>query len=361
MRNPTQEQILARAAELRNVNLVTLPLGAKENGKAALVKGWQKNRLTQTRFDKLMISKGSTMYGVRLDDMVVLDLDEKDPELVDELEARFGTCSVKVATPRGIHLYYSGLLAVFPDLKAEGLAVDVLSGSSSYTVGPLSTRPCGGRYVEMCGTLGETKLNPFQYSVPQVPSNALTPPTVQFLPDGKVAEGYRHPHMRKLSVRLVALCQTFDELFENLLHARDDDCSDPKSFPDTEVFDIAKWAFDKHDKGKLYGSTRGVVKIDRRFIDILSDDSNALTLYVILQSNFGHITGKTFKLIFNSMKEASLINMSERGFVRALEKLIKTGAIEVVQNYSPGKSSRTFALGKVPRIEMAATKAARIK
>ena len=361
MNDQKQQKILDRAGELRNAQIITVPLGEEESGKGASIYNWQRVALSQIKFEDRMREKASSMYGVRLDGQVVLDSDEKDPELIAHLEARFGQASVKVETPRGLHLYYSGSLTAFVDLRAEGLPVDVLSGRSSYTVGPLSIRPCGGSYVEILGKLGETKLNPFRYEAPQAPSIATPLPTGPYLPDGTVAEGYRHNHICKLAVRLVPLCQTVDELFDNLRHARDDECSDPKSMADSEVWEIAKWAIEKHHKGELHASTRGSVRIDRRFIDLLSADSNALSLYLVLQSNFGHITGKTFKLIFNSMKAASLINMSERGFVRALEKLIKTGAIEVVQNYSPGKSSRTFALGKVPRIEIAATKAARIK
>jgi hypothetical protein len=62
---------------------------------------------------------GSGTYGVRLDDLIVIDCDADDAGLVADLEARFGPSPVHVKTPRGRHLYYRAGGDI-PDLRGRG-------------------------------------------------------------------------------------------------------------------------------------------------------------------------------------------------------------------------------------------------
>lgn len=345
---PIQVQILARAAELDAARLIVLPLVAEEDGKAPLVKGWQKIRLSKARFEALMATNRSTIYGVRLDGMVVLDLDENDTDLVARLEEIFGIASVKVATPRGFHLYYSGASVNLPKLRQEGMQVDVLSGNKYYVVGPNSVRPCGGRYVEICGRLGETKLNPFPEPSVQSYSNPAAAPYCRFLSDGKVAEGHRNRHLLKRSIEFVQTCHTEHELFCNLMHVRDEECAEPGSVSDAELSYMAQWAFELSRQGELHVTTGGVFQVDRRFADLLLCNSDAIALYVAIKKNFGHMPGKTFQLCYKGMMEAQHINMSKNGFERAIKKLLETGAIVISKQYRVGVRKRTFCLGKTP-------------
>jgi hypothetical protein len=70
---------------------------------------------------------GSQVYGIRLDDLAVIDCDTDSAELVAALEARFGPSPVHVRTPRGRHLYYRATTKA-PNLRAEGLPVDIKTG-----------------------------------------------------------------------------------------------------------------------------------------------------------------------------------------------------------------------------------------
>ena len=345
---PKQAQILARAAELDTANVVVVPLVVKKNGKAPLVTGWQKIRLSKARFEALMASNGSTIYGVRLDQMVVLDLDEKDLALVAQLEKRFGIASVKVETPRGFHLYYSGAPVDLPKLRQEGMRVDVLSGNKHYVVGPTSIRPCSGRYVEVCGKLGVTKLNPFPEPSAQSYSNSAAMLAGRFLPDGKVTKGYRNKYLLNRSLEFVHTCVTEHELFCNLMHVRDEECDEPDSVSDAELRYMSHWVFELHRNGELHVATGGVFQVDRRFANLLLCDSNAIALYVALKKNFGHIPGKSFQLCYKGMMEAQHINMSKKGFDRAIKKLRETGAIVIAKQYCNGVRKRTFCLGKTP-------------
>ena len=72
------------------------------------------------------------------------------PDLVARLEARFGSSPVHIKTPRGRHLYYRATGAV-PNLRGEGLPVDIKTGACSYVMGPLSVRPDGGFYDPVKG------------------------------------------------------------------------------------------------------------------------------------------------------------------------------------------------------------------
>lgn len=69
----TQAQLLSHAAKLDATRLVVLPVVAEDDGKAPMVKGWQKISLSKARFEVLMASNGSTNCFVRLDQMAMLD------------------------------------------------------------------------------------------------------------------------------------------------------------------------------------------------------------------------------------------------------------------------------------------------
>jgi len=353
-----QEEILARAVELHDANFILVPLKKDKDGKEPMMRNWQTTRLSLSTFEARMKAKASMTYGVRLNDMVVVDIDEKSPDLIVQLQARYGVASVIVETPRGFHLYYCGRPKNLPDLRQEGLSVDVLSGNQKYVVGPGSIRPSRGRYIEIFGKLGETKLNPFPETASQSPSNIDVAFSGQFRADGKVTVGYRNTHLLNRAIEFVQTCESADELFGTLVHLRDEECEEPETFKDQELKSIAHWAFDKRVSGKLHAATRGIYKVDRRFTELLSIDSNALALYVILKSNFGHIPGKSFQLCYKSMMEAQHINMSKNGFDRAVKKLRETGAIVIAKQFCVGVRKRTFALGQVPRPQFQAATAA---
>ena len=365
-----QDQIPARGAELLNEGFILIPLKRgkvqkdkdqktkDKDGKAPIMQNWQKTWLSRTKFRTLMTDHASTTYGIRLDHMVVLDVDEKSPDLIVQLQARYGVASVIVETPRGFHLYYCGRPKNLPDLRQEGLSVDVLSGNQKYVVGPGSIRPSGGRYIEICGKLGNTPLNPFPETPPRSPANMDVAFSGQFRADGKVTVGKRNAHLWKRAIEFVQTCKSADELFVMLVHLRDEECEEPETLKDPELKGIAHWAFDKHVNGKLHAVTRGVYEVDRRFTELLSIDSNALALYVILKSNFGHIPGKTFQLCYQGMMAAKHINMSKNRFDAAKKLLRETGAIVMAKQYFVGVRSRTFALGQIPHPQFPAVTAA---
>ncbi len=138
---------------LHRARFSLLPLG-RADGKVPICRYRADERLRLGRILAPMRDAGSSTYGVRLAGLVVIDCDEDNPELVQQIEARFGPSPVHVQTPRGRHLYYGAGAGKPPNLRGEGLPVDIKSGATSYVVGPHSIRPDGGVYSPIIGALG---------------------------------------------------------------------------------------------------------------------------------------------------------------------------------------------------------------
>ena len=150
---------------------------------------------------------------MRLDGIIVLDVDTQDPVLIARLEQGFGPAQVKVLTPRGMHLYYAAGGAI-PVLRAEKLPVDVKIGPHAFVVGPYSCRPDGGRYTYLKGRIGEVELTPLRMH-----ETAITGTTTRQhkLPD----VGNRHISLRAKALKMVQVVDTLDELNANLEALRD--------------------------------------------------------------------------------------------------------------------------------------------
>lgn len=337
------DAITTQTERLIRAGFKLVPLGRGCDGKAASISRWQNVRLGLNDFNQRMQKTQSTMYGVRLDGMVVLDCDVRDQALVMELELRFGTAAVKVQTPRGFHLYYRDEGAPLPTVA--GLPVDVKGGSKHYVVGAGSIRPCGGRYIPQCGELGVTTLTPLR----QQDAPASTSSSSQEAParkGSKVVVGRRHSHLKCKAVSFAPKCDTEDELYENLVYVRDEECEEPSSFSNVELRSLANWAFEKHQNGQLYAESGGSFRLSRHFAVMFRCDAEALALLLLLTEQHGHHPHKVFNLSYVAMKREGLTGLSERAFKRALKRLITAGAIIIATNYKVGQRCREYKLGQ---------------
>jgi hypothetical protein len=292
------EPIRNEMARLKAAGHHLLPLGGGADGKAPLLREWAGPALTLGRILAPMHRAGSTAYGVRLDDLAVIDCDSDDSALVAQMEARFGVSSVHVKTPRGRHLYYQAGDAV-PNLRSEGLPVDVKTGPRRYVVGPLSLRPDGGFYDPVKGLLGNDALPRLRCT--QIPKPAL------------IRTGDRHNQLVCEAMRMVELVDSVDELQANLAGIRDDWCVDPATFPDSELAGIAAWAWQCRLENRIYRGRDSAFPIQRRDVDALlglANGTDAIGLLVLLQDQHGHAPGKRFALNFVAMRKAGLINLS---------------------------------------------------
>ncbi|SEQ46409.1 bifunctional DNA primase/polymerase [Thalassovita taeanensis] len=326
------DPIRSEMARLKGAGLHLLPLGGGADGKAPLIRAWAGPSLTLGRILAPMHRTGSQAYGVRLDGLAVIDCDSDDPALVAQMEARFGKSPVHVKTPRGRHLYYrAGGTAT--NLRSEGLPVDIKTGVRSYVVGPLSIRRDGGFYTPAKGVLGKDAL-PFL--------RGATPPKV-----APILSGHRHVELVKEAMRMVELVDSAEELQANLAGIRDDWCADPATMPDSELRDLAGWAWKCRLENRIYRGRDSAFPIHRLALDALRGQANgadATALLVTLMDQHGHTPGKRFPLNFAAMRAAGLINLSTPRLRAARRTLERAGLLRLTSNHRAGSKCQTYAL-----------------
>lgn len=325
-------------ARLVRAGFPLLPLGGGADGKAPLLRSWAGPVLPLARILAPLYRSGSQVYGIRLDGLAVVDCDDDSPDLVAALEARFGPSPVHVKTPRGRHLYYRAAGAA-PNLRGEGLPVDIKTGPRAYVVGPLSLRADGGSYSPAKGLLGPDALPPLRM--------AHSPPSAATAP---IPVGYRHVLLVKEAVAMIEYVDSAEELAGNLAGVRDDLCEDASTMPDSELKAIAAWAWRARLENRIFKGRDSAVSLHRLALDALrkwDNDCDAIALYALLQDLHGHIPGKRFALDFKSMRAAGLIKLSVPRLRAARRTLEAVGLVRLVGNYRVGSVHQTFTLARL--------------
>lgn len=328
------DEVRAEMARLHGAGLALVPLGGGADGKAPL-RAWAGEAMTLGQILGPMYRRGLGIYGVRLDGLAVIDCDSDDPELVAAMEARFGPSPVHVKTPRGRHLYYRAGGAV-PNLRGEGLPVDIKTGGRSYVVGPLSLRPDGGRYSPAKGTLGVVDSLP-----------VLRPSAAPLAQPAPMQEGARHSALVREAIAMVEQVTGPEELTARLAALRDDLCENPATMPDTELSGIAGWAWGRLLAGEIFHGRDSAFRVHRLALDALKGKpggSDAIALFVLLTDRHGHAPGKRFALDHAAMKAAGLTDLSLRAFRAARQLLEAEGLLRLAGQYRPGSHPKTFTL-----------------
>jgi hypothetical protein len=335
LRKPDLPELLrSEMARLVMAGLPILPLGGAD-GKSPLVKDWAKGNLSLSRVLAPMSNRQSFTYGIRLDQLLVLDFDTDDSALIARMEARFGPSPIHVRTPRGWHLYYAAG-GIIPALKTEGLPVDVKTGPRAYVVGPLAERPDGGRYAYAKGRLGVDRLRPLRAS-----QGSETSP---------VAVGERHKRLLKEARSMVEFVDTLPELVGNLLAFRADCLPESESVADTEVQGIACYFWNLRLEGRLSKGRDSEFCLHRATLDALADAPNrsdTVALFVTLQDLHGHSHGKRFPLVWKAMRDAGHTDLSRPRFDAAKRVMREKGAIEMVSKHRAGSRPQLFVLKRV--------------
>lgn len=333
--------ILSLTEGLKDTGFQLLPLGQGNQGKGPSCP--YKNKSISFRMvTKLMSVKDTLMYGVRLENMVVVDVDERDPKIMGLVEKRFGKATVQVDTPRGRHFYYERGSGPLPDLRKEGLPIDLKTGVNSYVVGPGSVRPDGGVYTPIIGCLARTSLSTIKLSEPkQISTSPRT---------GKALEGTRNDFLCKKAREYVPCVDTLDELIENLLWHRDNLCeAGHHSLSDIEVTKIAKWAWKlRLTSGGLYQGRNSSFKIQRVVMDTLLAQQfgvEAYALYCLLNSTHGHIPGKRFALSHTGLRRSGRLAIGRDRFNGARKTLLELGLLIKTGSYKVGSHPQQYQLG----------------
>lgn len=322
------EPIEGEMRRLHDAGYSLLPLGKGKQGKEPLVAYSKVDRFPIEQVLGLMRTHSSLMYGVRLPDMVVLDIDSPDEAIATDLQRQFGPAGVVVKTPGGRHLYYrsSGLRPT--SLRREGLPVDVKFGLNAYVVGPGSIRPDGSRYVYRSeGRLGAVELSQLADTTDHAP--------IAFN-SGKVPKGCRNKHLTSLAIRIVGDAADFVDLFAQLLVERDVHCEDPQTVPNQEVREIAEWSWELRLRNSVFVGRNSAFKIFRIYLDAIrqvENASDAMALYVTLLDLHGHQPGKLFSLVYEAMRKAGLTDLSRERFLAARRTLERLGLLKQVSKH----------------------------
>jgi len=337
-RNTLPEEFRNELARLVRAGFPLLPLGGGADGKAPLLSVWAGPTLPLARVLAPLYRAGAQVYGIRLDTLAVVDCDHDSPELVAAMETRFGPSPVHVATPRGRHLYYRTAGEV-PNLRAEGLPVDIKTGARAYVVGAGSVRPDGGIYMPVRGLLGMDTLPPLR--APSAARQAVS----EAMP-----VGHRHNLLVKEAVAMVEFVDSAEELEANLTAIRDDLCQGARTFPDSEVRAIADWAWKTRLGNRIYRGRDSGISLNRLALDALrrwENETDAIALFVLLTDMHGHAPGKRFALDFKAMRAAGLTRLSVPRLRAARRTLEAVGLLKLVGKHRAGKVHQTFALTRL--------------
>ncbi len=337
------DEFRTELARLVRAGFTLLPLGGGADGKAPLLRSWAGPKMTLSRVLAPLHRAGSLVYGVRLDGLAVVDCDDDSPELVAAMEARFGPSPVHVKTPRGRHLYYQAS-GTPPNLRGEGLPVDIKTGPRAYVVGPHSLRPDGGLYRAAKGLLGHDTL-PLLRS----PQGAQDAPRGQGRAEA-IPVGHRHAQLVREAIRMVEYVDSIGELLANLEAVRDELCADAATLPDSEVHGIAAWAWDCRLGNRVYKGRNSAFPVNRQALDALrrwNNETDAIALYVLLVDLHGHTQGKRFALDFMAMRSSGLSRLSIPRLRAARRTLEAVGLLAVAGKHRAGSAHRTYTLTRL--------------
>jgi hypothetical protein len=305
----------ATMACLYSAGFHLIPLGG-DDGKKPLLRSWHESkRLPLAITEERMRRAGSLTYGVRLDGLMVVDLDTDNDVTRAYFANRFDPSPIIIATGRGSHYYYRYRGPAVSAVREPGIAIDFKAGASAFVVGPGSLRPDGKSYQVLSGDFAV----PAPWFVDRGPIHRPQSAAPS------VAVGSRHPELLKKSVEYCHCVETFDELLADLMALRDLQFEDAGSVSDDEVVAVARWTWRKRAEGKLYAGRNSEMKVNRSAMDQLlarSDSGDAALLYLLLQSNHGHHPGKVFAIAADAMISADLIKMSRDRVYRARDVLL---------------------------------------
>ena len=318
-----------------------MPTGG-DDGKRPLLKFSQKTRHSLNLVTQTLERANSQTYGVRLRNIVVLDIDNNDTDLIDEMHQRFGRTNCMVQTGRGFHLYYSSKNKFTENLRASGLPIDIKQGANAIVLGPHSLRPDGVFY--------EYYKEPFSLGdLPYIQQNAQPAFRTVFSAKNKAPEGNRHDFLVTKGREYVEHVESKEELLENLFHDRDTYCTNPSTVPDAEVEAIVKWYWDKRLQNQIYTKNNSVFKFPRQAYHNLRALPNgyvALDLYLYLQDKHGHILGKTFEIKVNALQKTAGFAYGQKALHNAINQLLELGHLTIFKSYSVGKHGRIFQLSR---------------
>lgn len=318
--------LIAEMTRLYVIGFSLLPLGGK-NGKTPLVRFKDRKRLPLDLVIRRMTETGSRSYGIRLNGLLVIDVDRDTFQAQVLINERFGASPVKVRTRRGYHLYFGHSGSKPRSIREPDIAIDFKVGANEYIVGPLSIRPDGTVYRPERTLIAPGQLPRFKdaFAVGSSPSPIAAP--------GIVTEGHRHHSLNRRAYELAVSGYPLADLTRELLAWRDHCLDRPEDFSDDRVAGIASWYCDRRDAGQLWSGSHSIVPIARSAIDLLLTSGNGLAtqLYLLLSSAHGAQATAPFAIVPDALLATGRLKAGRGLIYRAIACLTELGLLVVAQ------------------------------
>ncbi|ESZ07162.1 MULTISPECIES: bifunctional DNA primase/polymerase [unclassified Mesorhizobium] len=314
-------------ARLGSAGYKLLPLGDGPDGKKPLIANWSAARGCSVKTSiELMQKRGSQMYGIRLEGLVVVDCDTDNTATRNYVEQHFGLSPFMTRTTRGLHYWFKAGFYVPPKVRLPDISIDFKTGAGSFVVGPDSVRPDNGKVYQTAGS-------PLGFAA-RLPIFQATPPLWER--DSKRAEeGTRDRHLYRRGIELALVADSEAEVFEELCAYRDLECENPEGVSNAEVRAKAKWAWRHREKLYLWGGRNSTFAINRSATAALAGHKkgdDAALLYMVLSQTHGHRHEIFFTVVAEGLiAKGHLPNQSKSRIYRDILTLIEVNLLALVR------------------------------
>ncbi len=313
-------------SRLHSAGFSLLPLGPKREPlvRFKTAAGVPAKRLPLSLVIEKMAGAGSSNYAIRLDGLLVVDVDSDTPDARAYVRERFGDSSVQVKSPRGIHHYYRHDGKAPKAVRLPGIAIDFKTGSQSLIAGPYAERADGGQYLPLKGQLASVSaLSAFSDNDLSHEEDCDSPPPRTA--GGKIARGDRHQSLKKRGMQLIHTAVDGADLFDNLRLYRDWECEFPEEVPDSEVEALARWFWFKRCNNEIWGGRHSPMGMSRASLDQLLNvkyGDQAWMLYSYVHSVHEHL-GREFSIVPEAILAAGKLQaLSAKDIRRAAHILV---------------------------------------
>ncbi|MEH3125545.1 bifunctional DNA primase/polymerase [Agrobacterium cavarae] len=327
MHHPKLSHVLTgELFRLHNAGFSLLPLGLKREPlvKFSTAVGKPTKRLPLSLVIEKMAGAGSANYAIRLDGLLVVDVDTDTPEARSYVERRFGNSAVQVKSPRGIHHYYQHDGKAPKAIRLPGISIDFKAGCQSLIAGPYAERADGQQYLPLKGKLLSVSALPLFTDNDLAEEEDFEEPMPRSA-TGKVARGDRHQSLKKRGMQLVHTAEDEADLFDNLRLFRDWECDFPEEVPDSEIVSLARWFWFKRCNNEIWGGRNSPMGMTRASFDQLINvryGDQAWLLYSFVHSNHEHV-GREFSIVPEAILAAGKLQaLSKKDIYRAAKILV---------------------------------------
>ncbi|ACP24910.1 hypothetical protein NGR_c11250 [Sinorhizobium fredii NGR234] len=327
MHHPKLSHVLTgELARLYRAGFWLLPLGLKREPlvKFRTGQGGATKRHPLSLVIEKMAGAGSSNYAIRLEGILVVDIDTDTPEAREYVRQRFGESSVQVKSPRGAHHYFRFDGKPPAPVRLTNIAIDFKAGSQSLIAGPFAERADGGHYLPLQGRLDSVASLPTFYDRDlEVDETEVEVDVVNSCP--KIRRGDRHRHLKKRGMQMIPVVQTEAELFQEMLLYRDWECEFPEEVPDSEVEALARWFWFKRCNNEIWSGRQSPMGMTRASFDQLINvkyGDQAWMLYSYVHSKHEHL-GREFVIVPEAILAAGQLQaLSSKDIRRAAQILV---------------------------------------